>query len=776
MREPQRVRHDFLVERGKNMNIISKKKQGVIAIICAIAMVVTSLTIYNPREAKADTDYSQLTYDYKNKGEAYMKGAETTKSQWRVAVDTSQSTGDIVNWMTKGDGNLNFYNDMFMNVTWHGVYLNATLEINGVKVKDGAEGVQLYAAAEIHVNAKTWINNNAYNVVKVTSADETQYVTFIVATGNKVDTSTEESTELQKPAAPTGLVANINDLKTNYTIAFANVATATSYKFYLDGKLVKDITNGGVVTIEELKLEEGKTYTFGVSAVNAAGESDISTVSVTVPSKETETSTGSTEETTEAFDPSTITEWTAVKGSTTMSYYIANDAAGKVSVQPEMHGDNLYAAFKIAAKFKSVVLNDESITPRDGADVEIAKTSFKEGYNKLVVTNFYGNESVTIYFKVEKEEETTTKPYKDGEVLVNESNVIKEVPAYESGNEYQNEYKNSGIKFVNGKKYVAEVVVSSTAAKKIKLVFQKNGEKNNNDWSPVADGYDVEIAAGNKVKITYVFTSNLNVDDGIYDIYLGSVADATTLVFESKKLTTYNEVPAGVQTGIEVVPAPATYTVTVDGAPTSVAEGSTYTFGDNAQGYYDTTNSVAYASGEKITVNSDITVTSIKLNVAMQKGASVRLATPTGLRFQTVITSGNDIAVSDILNKDFVTTGTLITTFDLFSANGNVLDKDSKYTNLDIANSGWYNDEVGKFCGSIIKIKTDNYEKKFVGVGYATITYHNGDKYSIYADVNETDNARSIYYVANAVKEAGYKNCDAAQKAIIDKYLAKEAF
>lgn len=754
------------------MNIISKKKQGVIAIICAIAMVVTSLTIYNPREAKADTDYSQLTYDYKNKGEAYMKGAETTKSQWRVAVDTSQSTGDIVNWMTTGDGNLNFYGEMFMNVTWHGVYPDATLEINGVKVEKGAEGVQVYAAAEIHVNAKNWINNNAYNVVKVTSADETQYVTFIVATGNKVDTSTEESTELQKPAAPTGLVANINDLKTNYTIAFANVATATSYKFYLDGKFVKDITNGGVVTIEELKLEEGKTYTFGVSAVNAAGESDISTVSVTVPSKETETTKGS-EETTETFDPSTITEWTAVGGSTTMSYYIANDAAGKVSVKPEMHGDSLYAAFALAAKFKSVVLNDESITPRGGADVEIAKTSFKEGYNKLVVTDFYGKESVTIYFKVEKEEETTTKPYKDGEVLVNDSNVTKEVPAYENGDYWQNEYNNAPVNYVKGKKYVAEVVVSSTAAKKIKLVFQR---VNIWDFVDANSGYEAEIAAGNKVKITYVFEATQETDNGNFDIYLGSVADATTLVFESKKLTTYNEVPAGVQTGVEVVSAPATYTVTVDGTPTSVTEGSTYTFGDNAQGYYDTTNSVAYASGETITVNSNITVTSINLNVAMQKGASVRLATPTGLRFQTVITSGNDIAESDILNKDFVTTGTLITTFDLFSANGNVLNKDSKYTNLDIANSGWYNDEVGKFCGSIIKIKTGNYEKKFVGVGYATITYHNGDKYSIYADVNETDNARSIYYVANAVKEAGYKNCDAAQKAIIDKYLAKEAF
>ena len=607
------------------MNVISKKKQGIIAIICAIAMVVTSLTIYNPREAKADTDYSQLTYDYKNKGESYMKGAETTKSKWRVAVDTSQSTGDIVNWMTKGDGNLNFYGEMFMNVTWHGVYPDATLEINGVKVEEGAEGVQAYASAEIHVNAKTWINNNAYNVVKVTSKDETQYVTFIVATGNKVDTSTEESTELQKPVAPTGLVANINDLKTNYTIAFANVATATSYKFYLDGEYKKDITNGGIVTIEELGLKAGQTYKFGVSAVNKAGESDISEISVTVPSKETET-TGS-EETTETLDPSTIKDWTEVKDSkNTMLYYIANKASDKVSVKPEMHGDNLYAAFTLVAKFKSVELNGETIIPREGADIEIPKTSFSKEYNKLVVTNHYGSETVTIYFKV--------------------------------------------------------------------------------------------VSATEKTK----------------------------------------------------------YKVTVDGTPTEVEEGSTYTFGDNAQGYYDKTNSVAYASGEKITVNSDITVTSIKLNVAMQKGASVRLATPTGLRFQTVITSGNDIAASDILNKDFVTTGTLITTFDLFSANGNVLNKDSKYTNLDIANSGWYNDEVGKFCGSIIKIKTGNYEKKFVGVGYATITYHNGDKYSIYADVNETDNARSIYYVANAVKEAGYKNCDAAQKAIIDKYLAKEAF
>lgn len=268
---------------------ISKRKQGILAIICTIAMIVTSITVYNPREVKADTDYSKLTYNYKNKGEAYMKGSETTKSPWRVAIDESQSKGDIVNWMTTGAGSLNFYNDMFMNVTWHGNYPDATLEINGVKVENGGVGVQVFAPVEIHVNAKEWINNNAYNVVKVTSKDGSQYVTFIVATGDKAGTSSEETTVAQKPSAPKGLVANINDLKTNYTITFAPVTGATSYKFYLDETYKKDITNGGIVTIEELGLEAGKTYKFGVRAVNAAGESDITTIDVTVPEKKEET-------------------------------------------------------------------------------------------------------------------------------------------------------------------------------------------------------------------------------------------------------------------------------------------------------------------------------------------------------------------------------------------------------------------------------------------------------------------------------------------------------
>lgn len=614
---------------------ISKRKQGILAIICTIAMIVTSITVYNPREVKADTDYSKLTYNYKYHGEAYMKGSENTKSPWKVAIDESQSKGDIVNWMTTGAGNLNFYNDMFMNVTWHGNYPDATLEINGVKVEDGGVGVQVFAAAEIHVNAKEWINNNAYNVVKVTSKDGSQYVTFIVATGDKAVTSSEETTVAQKPSAPEGLVANINDLKTNYTIAFATVTGATSYKFYLNGKYIKDITNGGpngIVTVEELGLEAGKTYKFGVSAVNAAGESDITTIDVIAPGKE---------------------------------------------------------------------------------------------------------------------EETTTAPYKDGEVLVNESNKTIEVPSYSDGDSWQKEYNNTPVKYVKGKKYVAEVVVSSTAAKEIKMVFQRNSIW---DFIDSNSGYDVSIAAGNKVKITYVFEATQSTNDGNFDIHLGSVADATTLVFESKKLTTYNEVPDGVQTGVEVLEAPGTtkYTVSIDGTEKQYEEGATITVPADGQGYYDAEKKVAYAPKEVITVDRNITVTSIRLNVAMESGAGIKLTTPTGLRFKTNVTGTTDI----LSQSDIIKTGTIITASDILdggTVDDNFVNSNKLKLNIKNENNGWYGNTVGTFCASIVELQEENYARDFVGVGYVTIKYNNETDKTIYAP---SGTVRAVATVAQNIKKS----------------------
>lgn len=722
---------------------ISKRKQGILAIICTIAMIVTSITVYNPREVKADpsatVDGKQYSATVKDSGEwtgfacQGIFDSARIHFAWGIDVDSNTITASI------GE---------------------TKLTVNGKNAK----------GMNIPLSEVTSLGVGSYDIVikATTVASESAEAKEISATATLKIEKVEGTTELQKPSAPTGLVANINNLKTDYTIAFANVATATSYKFYLDGTYKKDITNGGIVTIEELGLEAGKTYKFGVSAVNAAGESDITTIDVTVPGQEEETTTGSS---TKPFDPSTIedSKWTLALNSETVSYYIADGKADKVPVKPQLEGDNYYIAFSLAAKFKSVTFDGVSKDVEEGAFCRVKASDLTSGYHTLVVTDHYGKESITIYFKVAKEEE-----YKDGEVLVNESNQTKEVPAYKDGDYWQKEYNNAPVKYVKGKKYVAEVVVSSTAAKRIKMVFQR---VNIWDFVDANQGYEASIAAGNKVKITYVFEATQSTNNGNFDIYLGSAADATTMVFESKKLTTYNEVPDGVQTGVEVLEAPETtkYTVSIDGKEETYEKGDSISVPTEGQGYYDVTKKVAYAPGTELTVNENMTLKSIELNVTMTPGASIRLAAPTGLRFQTTVTSGNGIAADEILNSKTVTTGTLITTLDLYKANENTLTKDSKYTFLDIANDGWFNDgtktETGKFCGSIIKIQSGNYGRAYIAVGYATIKYSDGSSKPVYANVTE-NNAKSIAYVAGKVKEsAAYNKYDDAQKAIINKYI-----
>ena len=718
---------------------ISKRKQGILAIICTIAMIVTSITVYNPREVKADpsatVDGKQYSATVKDSGEwtgfacQGIFDSARIHFAWGIDVDSNTITASI------GE---------------------TKLTVNGKNAK----------GMNIPLSEVTSLGVGSYDIVikATTVASESAEAKEISATATLKIEKVEGTTELQKPSAPTGLVANINNLKTDYTIAFANVATATSYKFYLDGTYKKDITNGGIVTIEELGLEAGKTYKFGVSAVNAAGESDITTIDVTVPGQEEETTTGSS---TKPFDPSTIedSKWTLALNSETVSYYIADGKADKVPVKPQLEGDNYYIAFSLAAKFKSVTFDGVSKDVEEGAFCRVKASDLTSGYHTLVVTDHYGKESITIYFKVAKEEE-----YKDGEVLVNESNQTKEVPAYKDGDYWQKEYNNAPVKYVKGKKYVAEVVVSSTAAKRIKMVFQRVDIW---DFVDANQGYEASIAAGNKVKITYVFEATQSTNNGNFDIYLGSVADATTMVFESKKLTTYNEVPDGVQTGVEVLEAPETtkYTVSIDGKEETYEKGDSISVPTEGQGYYDVTKKVAYAPGTELTVNENMTLKSIELNVTMTPGASIRLAAPTGLRFQTTVTSGNGIAADEILNSKTVTTGTLITTLDLYKANGKTLTKDSKYTFLDIANNGWFNDgtktETGKFCGSIIKIQKENYGREFIAVGYAIINYSDGTSQPVYAKVTE-NNAKSIKYVAEKVKKSEAYN---KYKDIIDRYI-----
>ena len=216
----------------------------------------------------------------------------------------------------------------------------------------------------------------------------------------------------------------------------------------------------------------------------------------------------------------------------------------------------------------------------------------------------------------------------------------------------------------------------------------------------------------------------------------------------------------------------ATYKVTLDGedVATDVVK---YTCGNNEQGYYDKTNDIAYLPGATIELNKDIDLTTINLDVKMLKGASIRLSAPTGLRFQTNITSGNnDLSV---LESAKVTTGTIITTTEILgdaNIDKNFVKDDTK-TKLDIVNSGWYEGKTGNFCGAIVKIDKSNYDTEFVGVGYVTIKYNDNTEKTIFASVNEKgDNIRSASTVAKSVQQSEkyQNNYTKEQKEIVDAY------
>lgn len=598
---------------------ISKRKQGILAIICTIAMIVTSITVYNPREVKADP-----------------------------------------------------------SATVEGKQYSATVKDRGEWAGFDCQGI--FDSARIHF-----------------------------AWGIDVDLNT--------------ITASIGETKLK-----------------VDGKSAR----GMYIPLSEVTSLEAGSYDIVINATTVASESaeakEISataTLKIEVPEETTTT------------DPSVVV-WKNIVGGTGYSYN-DNTTVQVVSVQQPAFASEQGIYMTVTGTIESISINgvDSEKYALQGGGAVVYLSGLVKGENTINIK--YAGGEATVIIKNENEtikpEETTTAAYKDGEVLVNESNKTIEVPSYSDGDSWRSEYNNTPVKYVKGKKYVAEVVVSSTAEKKIKMVFQRNSIW---DFVDSNSGYEVSIAAGNKVKITYVFEATQSTNDGNFDIHLGSAADATTLVFESKKLTPYNEVPAGVKTGVEVIPSPTKYTVTEDGVANEVTEGSSYTFGKNAQGYYDATNGVAYAPEEVITVDRNITVTSIRLNVAMESGAGIKLTTPTGLRFKTNVTGTTDI----LSQSDIIKTGTIITASDILdggTVDDNFVNSNKLKLNIENENNGWYGNTVGTFCASIVELQKENYARDFVGVGYVTIKYNNKTDKTIYAP---SGTVRAVATVAQNIQKS----------------------
>ena len=206
------------------------------------------------------------------------------------------------------------------------------------------------------------------------------------------------------------------------------------------------------------------------------------------------------------------------------------------------------------------------------------------------------------------------------------------------------------------------------------------------------------------------------------------------------------------------------FTVSINGNDTEKVEANkTYTLPteENVEYYYN--NGKIYKPGTEVEITEDIDFVTINnISVNLTNGAAIRIDNNEsgGIRFKADVdvTCGVDSEKNNIINA--VQTGILLTTQDkLDKANNAELNIDNIETIgkvLNIENKGWFNDEVGSYCASLVNILEANYPRTFVARAYIKVTSNDGVDY-VYSQDNGDEYSesvsRTIKGIANSIFE-----------------------
>ena len=413
----------------------------VIAIVCAIAMVVSTLSIQPNIVGAATTDlsdekwtpvgawelyagkWSGATASYEGTGSSFNDMTLTITSPVN-APDTGDNKYGIQMGYTIGDMTLEsgatYSYEMVINSTQAGYLFTQVpgvpkvVQSSDISISVGDNPIKgTFTVGKYPEKGNIMIFPHkmpAGTVLKMVS------LTVKKQTGEETSTTAAGEAEWKTISGGEGLDATYSYDNTNKTVSdvvsIQEPVWATEKGIYMiAGAAISEVQVNGVTT--EKKNIDGGRVIIWLSAFNEGNNEVVithanGTSNVTikkVSSEITETTTAeTTTSATEDIDPSTITDWKAVTDSTTLSYYSVNN---KVNVA-KIDGTDLYIAHSLSATYQSVTLDGTSYAISSGAEVRIPTSSLTEGYHKLVVVNHEGTESDTVYIKVEKEAETTT--------------------------------------------------------------------------------------------------------------------------------------------------------------------------------------------------------------------------------------------------------------------------------------------------------------------------------------------------------------------------------
>lgn len=621
---------------------ISKRKQGILAIICTIAMIVTSITVYNPREVKADpsatVDGKQYSATVKDSGEwtgfACQGIFDNARIHfaWGIAVDAATITASLNGNQLKVAGQN--ANGMYIPLTEV-----ANLEVGSYDIVVTATTVATKTAEAKEVSATATLKIEVPEETTTRDPSVEVWKNIVGGTGYSYnDNTTVKVVSVQQPkfASEQGIYMTVPG-----AIESISINGVDSKKYALQG-------GGAVVYLSGLVKGENTInikYAGGEATVIIKNENEVET-----PNLETDERTGN-----------------IVQGKIWKAYTHAEDSKG---------------LYEISSDATNYTLKDKNI----GSDWWHIQTAI-DG------VTFYANTDYVCTFtlKADKPKEfTVDNRTNDGKIFVE-----SEGKGWQKAEDGTYFYKYKGT-FASTAKQDLNV--------RIALGYH-NGKDKKTDSKYSAD----EVA-------TFKMSN-----------------------FQIVKASEYKAV---------------TYTVSIDGTEETYEEGDSISVPADGQGYYDVTKKVAYAPGSVLTVNENMTLKSIELNVAMESGAGIKLTTPTGLRFKTNVTGTTDI----LSQSDIIKTGTIITASDILD--GGTVDDNFVKSNklkLNIENNGWYGNTVGTFCASIVELQEANYARDFVGVGYVTIKYNNNAEKTIYAP---SGTVRAVATVAQNIKnsKAIYQN------------------
>ncbi len=257
------------------------------------------------------------------------------------------------------------------------------------------------------------------------------------------------------------------------------------------------------------------------------------------------------------------------------------------------------------------------------------------------------------------------------------------------------------------------------------IVYTNSGDTHIRTWNNVSNA-----TAGDVVHVTFRYVNgavSLKVGDaqllqgfkdstyaqntdGYFRVHSGNTGDIYLDNFRVTKNITNNET-INLASGAQVVGLVQT------GGQYLNAEGKLATKG---------TEFVRF-TGTEIAKQEGVTYEAITVDMAMKKGASARIGENGGLRWHT------DIATADYdrLVELGATFGTKITI-----EGGDATGKD-----VPLVNGLTEGDTTNMFVGALTSIQEKNYDKKFKGVGYVTVTYTDESTKTFFAV--ENDNERS---------------------------------